>query len=244
MLEKQPAHLNNGRKFKIMTLRIFNKNNWFYKEKFTFLLVILVFHSIAAPFFIHFSEIQSFTNFFFYIILLSAVFTVSSEKAHFILILTIIGLRIGLLFCTPFVSSEYLLIMGIVLRIIFFTCLIFIIGGYFYKYDSVSRNTISAALICYILLVLLWSDLYFLIELKFPNSFTIAHEAIKASPQILNYFSFVTITTLGYGDISPVSPQARNMAVLEAFVGQMYVAILIARLVAIHTTQVSEKKEN
>jgi len=217
---------------------------WFYKEKFTFLLVILVFYSIAAPFFIDFFQANFLTNFFFLIVLLSAVFAVSSKKEHFILILIISGLRIVLFCYTLFVSSENLLIIDIILQIIFFACLIFIIGGYFYKYESVSRNTISAALICYILLVLLWSDLYFLVELKFPNSFTVAHEAIKASPAILGYFSFVTITTLGYGDISPVSPQARNLAVFEAFVGQMYVAVLIARLVAIHTAQVSEKKEN
>ena len=215
---------------------------WFYKEKFTLLLVILVFYSIAAPFFSGFLQAKFFTNFFFLIILLSAVFAVSSKKAHFILILIISGLRIVLFCYTLFVSSENLLIIDIILQIIFFSCLIFIIGGYFYRYDSVSRNTISAALICYILLVLLWSDLYFLVELKFPNSFTVAHEAIKASPAILGYFSFVTITTLGYGDISPVSEQARNLAVFEAFVGQMYVAVLIARLVAIHTAQASAKK--
>ena len=217
---------------------------WFYKEKFTFLLVILVFYSIAAPFFSGFFQAKFFANFFFLIILLSAVFAVSSKKEHFILILIISGLRIVLYCYTLFTGNENLLIIDIVLKIIFHTCLIFIIGGYFYKYESVSRNTISAALICYILLVLLWSDLYFLVELKFPNSFTIAHEAIKASPSILSYFSFVTITTLGYGDISPVSDQARNLAVFEAFIGQMYVAVLIARLVAIHTAQVAAKKKN
>jgi hypothetical protein len=227
-----------------MTLRIFKDNNWFYKEKFTFLLIILVFYSMAGPFFIDFFQVKFFAEIFFLIILLSAVFAVSSKKEHFILLLIISGLRIGLFCYTLFVSSENLLILNIVLQIIFHACLIFIIGGYFYKGDSVSRNTISAALICYILLVLMWSDLYFLVELKFPNSFTIAHEAIKASPSILSYFSFVTITTLGYGDISPVSVPARHLAVCEAFIGQMYVAILIARLIAIHTTQVSEKKEN
>ena len=217
---------------------------WFYKEKFTFLLVILVFYSIAAPFFIDFFQANFLTNFFFLIVLLSAVFAVSSKKEHFILILIISGLRIVLFCYTLFVSSENPLLVSIILDTIFNICLIFIIGGYFYRHDSVSRNTISAALICYILLVLVWADLYFLVELKFPNSFTIAGEVIKASPAILNYFSFVTITTLGYGDISPVSAQARQLAVLEAFVGQMYVAILIARLVAIHTAQASAKKEN
>ena len=227
-----------------MALRTFKTNNWFYKEKFTFLLVILVFYSIAAPFFTDFFHAELFAKFFFFIILLSAVFAVSSKKEHLIIISTIAGLRIVLFCYTLFTGSENLLIVDIVLQIIFNACLIFIIGGYFYQYDSVSQNTISAALICYILLVLLWADLYFLVELKFPNSFTIASEAIKATPSILAYFSFVTITTLGYGDISPVSAQARQLAVLEAFVGQMYVAILIARLVAIHTAQASAKKEN
>ncbi len=227
-----------------MILRFFKANNWFYKEKFTFLLSSLLLYTIAEPFFISFLQKKIFINFAFFIILLSAVFAVSSKKTHLIIILIISGLK-SLLFCyTLFVSSENLLIMDYVLRIIFNACLIFIIGGYFYKYDNVSRDTISAALICYLLLVRLWSNFYFLIELKFPNSFTIAHETIKASPSILNYFSFVTITTLGYGDISPVSPQARNIATLEAFVGQMYVAILIARLITIHTAQISANKEN
>ncbi len=162
-----------------MTLRIFKANNWFYKEKFTFLLSSLLLYAIAAPFFIDFLQADLFARIFFFIILLSAVFAVSSKKEHLIIILIISGLRIVLFCYTLFVSSENLLIMDFVLQIIFNACLIFIIGGYFYKYDSVSRNTISAALICYILLVLLWSDFYFLVELKFPNSFTIAHEAIK-----------------------------------------------------------------
>ena len=225
-----------------MALKIFNPNNWFYKEKFTFLLAILVLYHIAAPFFSGFFNAELFINFFFIVILLSAVFAVSSKKSHLILILIISGLRIVLFSYTLFAGSGNLLIIGIVLEIIFYVCLIYIMGGYFYKDDSVSRNTISAALICYILLVLLWSDFYFLIEFKYPNSFTTAHEAIMATPEILNYFSFVTITTLGYGDISPVSDQARNLAVFEAFIGQMYVAVLIARLVAIHTAQASEKK--
>lgn len=227
-----------------MTLRIFNPNNWFYKEKFTFLLVILVVHAIAAPFLGGFIRAEQFINFFFLIVLLAAVFAASSKKKDFILILIISALRVGFFCYTLFVSSENLLIIDIVLQIFFYACLIYIMGRHFFKDDGVSRNTISAALICYILLVLFWADLYFLVELKFPNSFTIAHEAIIASPTILNYFSFVTITTLGYGDISPVSDQARNLAVFEAFIGQMYVAILIARLIAIHTAQASEKKEN
>jgi voltage-gated potassium channel Kch len=58
------------------------------------------------------------------------------------------------------------------------------------------------------------------------------------------YFSIVTITTLGYGDISPLTTEARMIATAEAFVGQMYVAVTIARLVGIYTSKSLLKKED
>jgi voltage-gated potassium channel Kch len=53
----------------------------------------------------------------------------------------------------------------------------------------------------------------------------------------LSYFSFVTLTTLGYGDIVPISGPAKTFATLEAIVGQLYIALLVARLVGLHTAQ-------
>ena len=53
----------------------------------------------------------------------------------------------------------------------------------------------------------------------------------------LSYFSFVTLTTLGYGDIVPVSGPAKTFSTLEAIVGQLYIALLVARLVGLHTAQ-------
>ena len=55
----------------------------------------------------------------------------------------------------------------------------------------------------------------------------------------LIYYSFVTLTTLGYGDINAVAPMARNLAALEAMVGQFYIAILVARLVSMEIMQSS-----
>jgi amino acid transporter len=96
-------------------------------------------------------------------------------------------------------------------------------------------------LIGFILLAVMFSNLYFLVELLYPNSFTVTNEVILSNPGVLNYFSLVTITTLGYGDISPVTSQARHLAVLEAFIGQMYLAVLVARLVGIHTALTFKK---
>jgi voltage-gated potassium channel Kch len=53
----------------------------------------------------------------------------------------------------------------------------------------------------------------------------------------LTYFSFVTLTTLGYGDITPASDLARLLAMMEAMLGQLFLVIIVARLVGIHATQ-------
>ena len=55
------------------------------------------------------------------------------------------------------------------------------------------------------------------------------------------YYSFVTLTTLGYGDIVPVSPSARALATLEALTGQLYLTVLVARLVGLHITHSSRR---
>ena len=57
----------------------------------------------------------------------------------------------------------------------------------------------------------------------------------------LLYFSFVTLTTLGYGDITPLTPVSGNFAILEATVGQLYLTVLVARLVGMHISQGPEK---
>lgn len=105
----------------------------------------------------------------------------------------------------------------------------------------VTIDTISASLCAYLLLAMVWAYMYALVDLFVPGSFayslddsfrmTIADgQAVYAA-----YFSYVTITTLGYGDILPVTPPAMALATLEAFVGQMYIAILVARLVAVYS---------
>jgi hypothetical protein len=58
----------------------------------------------------------------------------------------------------------------------------------------------------------------------------------------LLYFSYVTLTTLGYGDITPLHPVARSMSVLEALTGQFYIAVLVARLVALHLMTSQERR--
>ena len=98
--------------------------------------------------------------------------------------------------------------------------------------QEVTTDTLFAAVAGYLLLGLTWTSAYLLVEHIRPNSFTLG-TAAQAQPfwTAILYYSFVTLTTLGYGDITPTTPHAQSMAMLEAISGVMYAAVLIARLV-------------
>jgi len=107
----------------------------------------------------------------------------------------------------------------------------------------VTIDTISAAICGYATLVVLWAAAYSLLEFCQPGAFQYlaASDAAgrmqfgSAESTLPLYYSLVTITTLGYGDIVPSTDAARMLSASEAFLGQVYLAVLIARLVAIHT---------
>ena len=87
----------------------------------------------------------------------------------------------------------------------------------------------------------MWGNLYLLLELIRPGSFQIPAAwrigAIWDPAAALVYFSFITLTTVGYGDIVPMWPGAGGLAAAEAIVGQLYLAITIARLVGLHASR-------
>jgi hypothetical protein len=108
--------------------------------------------------------------------------------------------------------------------------------------DRVTADTIFGGITIYLLIGILWVVLYSAVEFNEPGSFLmpggsaegglLEHNALRA-PRLF-YFSFVTLTTLGYGDVAPLSERAQALAVGEAIVGQLYIAIFIARLVGLH----------
>jgi hypothetical protein len=97
-----------------------------------------------------------------------------------------------------------------------------------------NAEAIAAALCAFLMLGLLWTLIYSLIGHLDPEAFGGRDLTIGgAEPGLGFYFSFVTLTTLGYGDISPQTPSARTLALLEAIVGQIFLVVLVARLVGL-----------
>ena len=95
----------------------------------------------------------------------------------------------------------------------------------------VTPNRIQGAIAVYLLFGIGWAHAYHLAEIVHPGSFHNAGGAMSGVSDWV-YFSFVTLSTVGYGDITPVHPIARTLAMAEALAGQLYLAVLIARLVA------------
>ena len=96
----------------------------------------------------------------------------------------------------------------------------------------VTADRIVAAMCAYLFLGMFWATLFALIHEFVPAAFHFP-EGTSVHPTDFTYFSFVTLTTLGYGDITPVSPLARSLAYMEAVFGQIFIAVVIARLVAL-----------
>ena len=94
-------------------------------------------------------------------------------------------------------------------------------------------NRLVGAICVFLLLGIIWSFAYSMLELAVPGSFSgldPGHDPRSDSSWL--YFSFVTLTTLGYGDITPESATARTFAFMQAVVGQFYIAVLVAGLVS------------
>ncbi len=110
----------------------------------------------------------------------------------------------------------------------------------------VNSEVLCAGVAGYLLLGILWMFAYILVARMVPGSFSFNIGAPTAhSLQGFDalYFSFITLSTVGYGDITPVSHGARTLAMTEAMTGTIYIAVLISRLVALYSSQEAQVTE-
>lgn len=101
--------------------------------------------------------------------------------------------------------------------------------------DQVTGDIVKGGICVYFLFGFLWAGIYNIVYSFDVTSFNAASTPLTRSD--LTHFSFTTLTTVGYGDISPVSEIARVLANLEGIVGVMYPTVFIARLVSLHSTR-------
>jgi len=115
---------------------------------------------------------------------------------------------------------------------------------YALKTASIRSGHIYAALSAYLLAGLSFGTLYWAIERTWPGSLVYGGAIVDRFSQADGvYFSFVTLATLGYGDFVPKTELARGLAILEAVAGQLYLGVMVARLISLYVSGSSAKKE-
>src|SRR6266566_4780369 len=173
------------------------------------------------------------------LVLLSAVFAVASRRSTLIIALllaipAIVGRWINH-FRPELVPPTIFLVAGLVLvAFVVVNLLRFVLRAH-----SVNVEVLCASISAYLMLGLIWTIAYWLVDQIVPNAFAFnTTTGTKESMEGFNafYFSFITLSTVGYGDITPVSKVARMLAATEAMTGLLYVAVLIARLVGLYST--------
>jgi len=116
-----------------------------------------------------------------------------------------------------------------------------------FREGPITIHRISGAIAVYLLIGLIWAFVYQFIALQSPGAFKLPAEMTAYTADTLQssllYFSFVTLTTLGYGDILAVHPSTRMLVMLEALTGQLYPAILLARLVSLEILHRNTKRK-
>ncbi len=228
-----------------MVKRFFNTfTQAFFKDRFLFLLISILCLLILDPIFKGFAGIRILMDIFITTILISAVYAVSKKK-HIILTAALLGLPMfASIWTDNFVKVPSLILVGDFFGILFMAFIVIVILSFIFREQEVTSNTIYAAIVVYLLMAIMWAFVFSALESINPGSFAISEGQIEAGRPLFIYYSFITITTLGYGDITPVTAPANAFSSIEAVTGQIYLVVLVARLVGMHIAQSMDRKSS
>ena len=177
--------------------------------------------------------------------LIVAVWSLVRDRFWFIagIILIVLGaISIVIQVITENVYSE---VFGITIVFLFYLMTTVIAFRELFNPGGVDSNKIVGSICVYLLVGLIWAILYYYQSLLNPDAFIgLEYDDLKEKMFSLIYYSYVTLSTLGYGDITPNSPIAQVLAVTESLFGQFYIAILVAIMVGTHISRYRNQWSN
>jgi hypothetical protein len=202
----------------------------FSGSKFRVLLITIVLFLALRPF-LEGSRLAFILNrLFFSLVVLVCVYSVGKTRR---------GLLIALSLGLPSVTAHWLWIFwenpslhiaSTILQVLFWGYTVTFIISHLFRVQEVSADIIMGAACSYFMIGFTWAFLFFGLESISPGSFSFPHPKVNGINDFV-YYSFMTLTTVGFGDIRPVSDPARSLTILEAVSGQLFIATMIAILV-------------
>ena len=216
------------------------------KGRFSLLLLTLVFMFFALPLLsVEQRVLDKLLSGFGILVLISCMRAVIESRGLLIFIVALGVLNIifsGIDVIDP-LTHKPLVIVELSIRLLYFGMVFMSIMRHVLNRTKVTTDKICGAISAYFLIGIIWALVYGLFYVIDPNSFSIPDRLLTEQAWGLwtLYFSFVSLTTLGYGDITPLTPAAQTYAYLEAACGQIFLTVLIARLVALHIIHENNK---
>jgi len=152
------------------------------------------------------------------------------KRALFIVALVIIAVTLSLKWAALLVTAPAFGLRSEISALVATLTVVYILLSEVFASGPVTSMRIQGAVAVYLLLGLAWSHAYFIVASIVPGSFSLPAHDVSSGIEWF-YYSFVSLTTVGFGDILPTHPIARTLTVAEIVTGQLYLAILIGRLV-------------
>jgi len=207
-------------------------SSWPYNNIFLLISIVLL---ISTSFLIHSHPLSKIlTSLFFAIILLSASYSIKRGRTKiFYFAIGVIVLRES---STFLVQNEYLDSLATLTNVLFFLIIVIQLIQQVANSKIVSRDVILESINGYLLMGLNGSILFALVRRIQEHAFSYSNPQVHYFSESI-YFGFITQTTIGFGDITPVSDLARLLTITMGICGQMYIAIIIAMLVGKYLSQ-------
>ncbi|MBM4301959.1 MAG: two pore domain potassium channel family protein [Deltaproteobacteria bacterium] len=182
---------------------------------------------------------------FFSFVIVAGVLTTFKKRWLSFVVIVLAAVSLALNWVEEFRPVEGLAVLATGLSLIYLGVLLAVVTAQVFRDGPVTAHRIRGAILIYLLLALMWAFAYQVVALNIPQAFRLPEGLTAGEPDALRreltYFSVVTLTTTGYGDITPVHPVARTLAMLEALVGQLYPAVVLAWLVSLAIMHQKEK---
>lgn len=220
-----------------------NKKSHMKGLHFKNLLFFLLLYIVGSPFLEPYPSLALFAHISLSMVLFAAVYAVNKQNNQ---------RSVAIALLLPLMALYWLGIYDIVsfsrfgahlLFAIFYGLLVYSFTVQITHAKRVSTNVLSATLSLYLIIGLFWGALYTLLNEISPGSYSgNLLENTQNTFHVFNYFSFVTLTTLGYGDITPQTAGASSLCQMEAIVGQFYTAVVVAWLVGMHVSYKHDEK--
>jgi len=221
---------------------ISNVTNKFLTTSNSVLLFMVIFIIFIVPFFPIELHRYLYSISYTLIFLLSAL-ALSNYRSK---IFTIAVLVIIIEWLSELLNFPILNKISLIINIFFFDLIVILFILQIARAKTVTPQVIMESINGYLMLGLSFSILVALISIVDPNAFSFPHLAKGMDPTVsyfsnYTYYGFVSLTTLGYGDVVPLTPAAKSLAIFTSIAGQLYIAIIIATLVSKYLSQASAK---